>query len=81
MAEYWSVPTSSGEAAADLKGPAGGGGRVDAEFAPVLLSPSVKHQIQKIISQSAADKVNFSENEFRDFLEKEQKVCPPYHGS
>jgi len=78
MTDYRIVPTASGESAADLKGPAGGGGRVDAEFGPVLLSPSVRHQIQKIISQSAADKVVFSANEFRDFLEKEQKVFAPY---
>ena len=76
MTKSTSVPTAFGDSAADFKAPEGGGG-VDAEYAPVLLSPAVKHQIQNIVSQFAADKVAFSPDEFRAFLEKKQKVLEP----
>lgn len=69
------VPGTSSSIPADLKGEAGSGlATVQAEQAPVLLSPSLKQEIQNIVSRHAANKTSLTPTEFLDFLHQEQQV-------
>jgi hypothetical protein len=70
-----STPSTPNYTPADLNGLAGSGIVTEqAERFPAVLSPALKYEIQKIISQNAANGITFTGAEFRKFLESEQKV-------
>jgi hypothetical protein len=69
------VPTTSKDSIpADLKGPAGSGLTLTKTEPPISLSPDLKAEIRKIIAKYASNKTSFTAQEFRTFLQTEQKV-------
>ena len=67
------VPATSTGMPADLKGTAGGT-LANAPVAPIALSLGLKAEISKLVGKYAAGKTSLTADEFRKFLEQEQKV-------